>query len=351
MFLLSILVTFTLAFPTTLTVDGGTPSTAAQYRSAIVASTQQFELRSDPRITLHHFLIAWASADAGEWPRYAPTVAERQTWRLLLDGSERQNWSTALEAYKSAVGRSYVFDAGLVAVRDWAAGVATRGAIPAADQRLADALEAALPIYRRHWWPAHDARNRAWIEAVTPPLAAMEGSVVPRLEAAYGGRWPDAKISVDAVVYANDVGAYSTGGRVTIASGDPDSDHMPQALELVFHEASHVDPLEGSLRAGLTDAFRAVGGAAPERFWHDVIFYTTGEATRLVLAEHGQPGYKHYGEYGVYRRGERWSVELPALERHWRPFLESASNDPHARRAALEDLARQLLAAEDSGSS
>jgi hypothetical protein len=88
---------------------------------------------------------------------------------------------------------------------------------------------------------------------------------------------------------------------------------------------------------------------APERLWHDVIFYTTGEVIRLVLAEHGQPGYKHYGEYGVYRRGERWSVELPALERHWRPYLESASADQNARRAALDGLARQL-AAQGNGS-
>ena len=75
-----------------------------------------------------------------------------------------------------------------------------------------------------------------------------------------------------------------------------------------------------------------------------MIFYTTGEVTRLVLAERGQPDYKHYGEYGVYRRGERWSVELPALERHWRPFLASPSADESDRRAALEALARQMSA-------
>ena len=39
-------------------------------------------------------------------------------------------------------------------------------AIPKADQSMADALELALPIFERHWWPAHDARNRAWIESV-----------------------------------------------------------------------------------------------------------------------------------------------------------------------------------------
>lgn len=352
MSLLPILIALALASQTSIPSGGRTatiatqnPATiATQDPTTIVAATQSFVLHSDPRVTLHHFLIAWASADAGEWPPYATPVAERATWRLLLDDDERQDWSAALEAFGSAVGRSHVFDAGLIAVRDWAAGITTREVIPLADRSLADALEAALSIYQRHWWPAHDARNRAWIESLAPPLAAIEASVIPRVEAAYGGRWPGAKIAVDAVVYANDVGAYSTGGRLTIASGDPDSDHMPQALELVFHEASHADPLEAPLRAGLTSAFQAQGGVAPERLWHDMIFYTTGEVIRLVLEEHGQPGYKHYGEYGVYRRGERWSVELPALERYWRPFLKSASADQNARRAALEQLAKQLLA-------
>lgn len=324
-------------------LGGGGAQTIATQDPAIVATTYHFDLLSDQRVTLYHFLIAWASADAGEWPPYAEPVTERETWRLLLDESERRAWSAALQAYGSAVARSYVFDAGLVAVRDWAAGAGRREAISAADQPLAAALEAALPIYRRHWWPAHDARNRAWIEAVAPPLAAIEGSVVLRLEAAYGGRWPVVKIPVDAVVYANDVGAYSTGGRLTISSDDI-GNRMPQAIEMVFHEASHVDPLERPLTTALTDAFRSVGAVAPERLWHDVIFYTTGEVIRLVLAEHGQPGYKHYGAFGVYRRGERWAAELPAMEKHWRPYLESKLEEDAARRRALEGLAGQLAA-------
>lgn len=321
-------------------------ATGEQDTDWIVAATRRFELRSDPRVGLHHFLIDWASADAGEWPPYAAPLAERETWRVLLDDEEIREWAGAVAAYDASRGRSLLFDAGLLAVRDWAAGVATREAIPAAERPLADAIEAVLPIYRRHWWPAHDAWNRAWIESVSPTLAAIEEDMVPRLESAYAGRWPAGRIPIDVVAYANPVGAYSTAGRVTISSVDG-GNQMPQAVEMVFHESSHIDPLEGSLRAGLQDAFQATGGRAPDRFWHDMIFYTTGEIIRLVLAEHGQPAYKHYGEYGVYRRGERWSVELPALERHWRPFLESAPKEATDRRAALEALARQLLMDED----
>jgi len=64
--------------------------------------------------------------------------------------------------------------------------------------------------------------------------------------------------------------------------------------------------------------------------------------TRIVLAEHGQPGYRHYGELGVYRRGERWQTQLPLLDRYWRPFLESGSSDAGAREQAMKSVAEHL---------
>ena len=157
---------------------------AGQEGMGIVATTGRFELRSDARVALHHFLIDWASADAGEWPPYALTFAERDDWQAALDNDEERAWSQAVEGYALARGRSLVFDAGLLAVRDWAAGVAPRDAIPPGDRPLADALEAALPIYRRHWWPAHDESNRAWIESISSALTAVEEDMIGRLEAA-----------------------------------------------------------------------------------------------------------------------------------------------------------------------
>lgn len=311
------------------------------YASEVIAATDRFELRSNPRVNLHHFLVAWASAEAEEWPPYALPVAERN-YRLALPGAgDRGAWDAAVAAYAAANGRSVTFDAGLIALRDWAAGAAPLDHVPAADRRLAEALEAALPVYRRHWWPAHDQQNRAWAEAVTPLAAAVENDIASRLAGAYGGRWPEDPIPVDLVIYSNPVGAYSTGGRITVSSADF-GNRMPQALELLFHEASHVEPLEAALVQAIEQAFDAAGREAPERLWHDMIFFTAGDITRFVLANRGQPGYRHYGEFGVYRRGERWAAQLPLLEEHWRPLLESASIGESDRRAALRAIAGGL---------
>jgi hypothetical protein len=311
-------------------------------RDTVVASTDRFEFHSNPRVALHHLLIAWAAADHDEWPPYALPIAERGYWRAVLNDDEERAWMVAAETYAASRGRSVVFDQGLIALRDWAAGTATKESIPASDRPLADALEKALPLYRRHWWPTHDASNRAWIESLSAALRAIENDVPPRLEAAYGGRWPEARIPVDVVVYCDPIGAYSTGGRVTISGADS-GNGMPQVLELIFHEASHVESLATPLTTRVEEAFRAAGGEAPERFWHDMIFFTTGTITRIVLDELGQHDYRHYGEFGVYRRGERWAAQLPLLEQHWQPFLESGSADADERSAALEAVARHLL--------
>lgn len=336
----------TMVVAAAVAVCGAVPDrTRAQTEEAASVTTARFELRSDVQVGLHHFLLDWAAADAGEWPPFAPPLVERETGLDGLPAADRETWNGAVRAYAATVGRSLLFDRGLLAVRDWAAGAGPREAVPEVDLPLAEALEAALPVYRRHWWPAHEAQNRAWIDAVAPVLRETEEGIAPRLAAAYGGSWPDGRIPADVVAYANPVGAYSTGGRVTIASGDRENG-MPQAIELLFHEASHVDGLEGPLREALRRAFERAGAEQPDRLWHDVIFVTSGEIARIVLEESGRPGYRHYGETtGVYTRGARWEVELPAFEAHWLPFVRSGSADSETREAAFEALARALAEA------
>jgi hypothetical protein len=308
--------------------------------------TQRFHFRSSPRVGLQHLLRVWAMADAGEWPPYAPTLYERDAWPALT-GEDARIWAEAVEAFASTVDRSPVFDQALIALRSWATGERSREEVPDYLGPLIDAIERAMPVYMRHFWPSHDLRNKAFIASVLPAIEAVENDVAVHIERAYGGAWPDRPIPVEVVAYSNALGAYSTAGRVVITAG-ASGHQMPRAVEILFHEASHVDGLEEPLNREIAAAWREVGqGDPPERLWHDFIFYTTGEATRLAYAARGWDGYQHYGAYGLYRRGERWQTELPAFEAHWRPFMEGAARpgagDPdEARRAALAAFARSV---------
>lgn len=310
-------------------------------------ATARFLFRSAPRVGLLHFLRAWAMADAGEWPPWAPPLYERTTWPAP-PGEDGRIWAEAVEAFSSTVDRSPVRDRGLINLRGWAVGERTRDDVPAADRHLIDAIERALPVYLRHYWPHHGLRNRAFITSAVPAIEAVEHDVGVHLERAYGGTWPDRRIPVDVVAYSNALGAYSTAGRVTITAGDL-SHQMPRAIEIIIHEASHFDEFEEPLSRAIEAAWQEAGyGEPPGRLWHDFIFYTTGEATRLALEARGYEDYQHYGAFGLYRRGERWQKELPTFEAHWRPFMEGAARpgsgvDPDAaRHEALLAFARDV---------
>lgn len=319
-----------------------TPAVAETYE----VTTRRFRFRSSPRVGLQHFLRVWAMADTGEWPPWGPPVYERDTWPALT-GEDGRIWAEAVEAFAGTVSRSPVRDRGLIALRGWAVGERRREEVPAADQPLVEAVERALPVYMRHYWPTHDLRNRAFISAALPAIEAIEDDVVARLERAYGGTWPDRRIPVDVVAYSNALGAYSTAGRVVITAGDV-SHQMPQAIEILFHEASHLDELEEPLSRAIEAAWSEANlGEPPRRLWHDFIFFTTGEATRLALAARGYDDYHHYGAYGLYTRAERWETELPAFEAAWRPFMEGPARpgggDPGAaRHEALVAFAEQV---------
>ena len=49
-------------------------------------------------------------------------------------------------------------------------------------------------------------------------------------------------------------------------------------------------------------------------------FYTTGEAVRRILDEHGQPGYTPM-VYEIFGRSN-WADYREALEKNWRPYVD-----------------------------
>ncbi|HEV7515092.1 MAG TPA: alpha/beta fold hydrolase, partial [Thermoanaerobaculia bacterium] len=167
------------------------------------AAAALFDLRSGFWINLHHFLRGLARRDEEPAPAAGgPLTAE-----------ERQAWEGALATYRREYAqRDLLFDEGMVRLN---VALATAGNAPrlvstALPPPLISTLEAAAPVYRAHWWPEHDAANRAWIAAVTPRLTRFGPAIAERLARAYRVEWPAVPILVDVTVEAGPVGAYTT---------------------------------------------------------------------------------------------------------------------------------------------
>jgi len=108
------------------------------------------------------------------------------------------------------------------------------------DPELIATLEAAAPVYRERWWPAHDRENHAWIRAVSPMLSKYNADLKRDLAKAYATTWPSMPIRVDVCEYANWAGAYTTidPSHITISSV-AESNQGDSGLEMLFHEGSH----------------------------------------------------------------------------------------------------------------
>jgi enamine deaminase RidA (YjgF/YER057c/UK114 family) len=328
---------------------------AAAPDAAPVAETARFAFWSDPEVNLHHFLYQWASAEAPLPRRWPPAVPERDELGALSP-EERTAWTAAVEHYRAEVAaRDPLFDPEMVALRDHLAGTAPAPSSEWARATLA-ALEQARPVYQARWWQAHDAANRHWVAALTPTLERVEVGLAERMAAAFGGEWPDGLVRVDVSAYSHDLGAYSTDsaagpGPHVIITSLGEGYAMPYALEMVLHEAGHVDLLMHPLGDALAAAFAALGAEPPERHWHNVLFHTAGELTRQALAEIGVDDFVPYAKnFGLDRRRGA-QADFEALEAHWTPYLRGDLSAEGARAAALAAVARALVTSPSSSPS
>jgi hypothetical protein len=206
--------------------------------------------------------------------------------------------------------------------------------------KLTEALAAAAPVYRAHLWLEHDRANRHWISAVAPLVRRNGVDLSHRLAEIYQTNWPKERIRVDVTSFASSTGAYTTLEplRVTVSSSDP-RNQGGQALEVLFHEASH------GIADGVQDAIfrecRQRDKPIPRDLWHALLFYTTGEVIRpLVLTPTPTPADSNsagssssassnlaasaYVPYavreGLYKRG--WEDYLRVLTQYWQPYLD-----------------------------
>lgn len=195
---------------------------------------------------------------------------------------------------------------------------------------LVAALNLAAPVYRAKWWPQQDRDNRAWIAGVAPLVRRFGGDLSSRLTDAYQRHWPAGPLRIDVVWYAGSLGSYTSLDPVHITISSRDSRNQGvAALEVLYHEASHM--LAESVDKAIVAECRSRGVPIPRDLWHAVVYYTTGELVRRVLAANGASagvggsaatgGYMPYAQRnGLYERG--WNNYQQVLERYWQPYLD-----------------------------
>jgi len=189
--------------------------------------------------------------------------------------------------------------------------------------------DAAAPAYRACHWKAQHAANQRWIDAIMLQLARFEQPIAARLAELYQLSWSQRRLDIDIVSTVSWAGANSLfsdqdKGHILISSALQE----PEALELVFHEASHGFMLRPSpLQDALNTAADNLGVPVPDGLWHVLLFVTTGESVRQAVVSSGAPDYdpmivEIYGrsQWGSYANavGEVWprylNGELTAVE-------------------------------------
>jgi hypothetical protein len=291
-----------------------------------------FELHSGFWINLHHTLYQQAKQhrDARGNSFGAPATTRRSK-------SEQLAWDAAVSYYAANYAdKDLLFSTELLLLKnqlgdfegcDELSGTKRKTCDAGLPAKLTQVLESAAPVYRAHEWPDHDRANRKWIAAVAPLVRERGLALAERLADIYQTRWPKDRIRVDVSAYANWAGAYTTLEplRVTISSTDT-RNQGSAALEILFHEASHgiAEPVQLAINRECRQRDKPI----PRDLWHALLFYTTGEVIKPVMAaQNGGAPDPEYTPYAVrerlYERG--WDDYLKLLIRFWQPYLDGKS--------------------------
>jgi hypothetical protein len=185
-------------------------------------------------------------------------------------------------------------------------------------------LERAAPIYRKAWWPAHNAANRAWRSSMQALLDRHGQAVLAFIVRAYGQQWPAGGFPVHASGYANWSGAYSTlrpRGSLLVLSSLYKGNEGLLGLELLFHEAMH--QWDNQMATILRTHAIAANTSAPGDLSHALIFFTPGEAVRRVEPRH-VPSTEVFGIWKQRLSGSPVPAERlrPLLMETWKPYLD-----------------------------
>jgi hypothetical protein len=186
------------------------------------------------------------------------------------------------------------------------------------DDELRMLLLSAAPIYRKYWWPAHDAANRAWIAEAVRRTSADAPPIIARLTSLYDVPWFTAPVRVDVVRAGKSQGAYTSVNptHLVVASSDGSYDNWA-STEMLFHESSHA--LIQKVQAAVDAALKASNKRAGD-LWHVVLFYIAGEVTRQQLAKDGVEYNPYLYSTGLFDRA--WPQFRVPVEQHVQAYID-----------------------------
>lgn len=278
-----------------------------------------FVFHSDRWMNLHHFLYHWARTHQAAGRRFRGSVELDAADRAVDLGEHQAAWDAAARAYLELVDRDLQGGEGM---RELKVAIAA-GPDGWPEETPFNELKAVMPIYQSHWWPRHDATNRALIRILLDGLDRHGVAIAAHLTADYESRWPEEPINVQVSYYTNWAGAYTSWGPnlVMMASGR-ETVHGPYGLEILFHEAGHTKPLGAKVRP-LSRATAAEADVDEGDVWHAVLFHVSGAAVRSALGDH----IPYAVQFGLWERG-RWDGLRPIVEN---AFAETAGLEARLR--------------------
>jgi len=317
-----------------------TPSLIAQDTKELVLNQPPFVVYSAFWPNLHHLL--WAEA----WARRPPSEEKAagalpEPLTADLTAEERRAWDAAVSYYDAEIADLHpLFEMRSIRKAMIAAGtdLSATGLEPA----HREVLVGAAPVYRKYWWPAHDAANRTWLVDPLSKVASLTPGVPERLARLYGMPWFTSAIRVDVVRVANREGAFTSidpaPAHITISSSAPANQGW-MAAEILFHESSH------ALALPLMDVFAAelrTQRKVSRHLWHVALFYLTGEVVRQALAQRGIAYEPYLYNTGLFDRA--WPELRVPIETHWKPYV----NGEVPRDVAIRNVVRAVEGADMS---
>lgn len=285
----------------------------------------RYEFVSSPWVNLHNFLVKQGKSargyddDALGTRGYLPedTAAAR-----LLTPSERARWTAAVNFLAGAELADRIgIDSLVMGVSNPLAAAAPNGNLDDVPLRpdLRRVLLDVMPIYRAVWWTGHDGRNQRWIGSMRDQLRGRERCLAHRAEEVLRAPWPSGPIRVDASVYANWFGAYSTHRPTHITmSANARGTQGAYGLEVLLHETGH------AMMFVVDSALAVEAGrqrkVVPPQLSHLLLFYTAGALVKEI-----EPAHAPFADaFRIWGQNDTARHYRELIEREWQPYLSGS---------------------------